>query len=758
MDDTPDAGSLLLNFSPLSVGATFSQQDVAEGRLSYQHDGSNVTDDEFSLSVADGGENDSRPLDALFRVNIGDPIAILPLDDGAGVIATDISGFGNDGTLQGGAIFEAASPDGSPFSVSLDGTDDYINLAPLDISGARFTLATWFNADSFPGSAADPRLIAKDSGSAANDHIFMLGTILSQSAVRLRARVRIGGVTTTLVADTGDLFTNEWYHAAMTHDGNMLRLYLDGIEVGSTALVGQVDSDPTINVAVGSQSNGVSRHFDGLIDDVRILNRVLGPVELQLLAAEVVPSPIPTEPANFSGVPISGNQVELVWSASSDDIGVTGYDVYRDGVLIGTTSDNRWSDSGVVPGQTYDYEVIANDADGNFSTGATFSVTTVDPVDGAWWDSRWAYRVLVGVGSGEISRSDRITEYDIDFTQLFASLGEGGAFAPSILRCHEVSAAGVINVADIPCQFEPDPGYDAQTSATGKLVLLMSGSMPAESARYYHIYFDAVGGAGVPAPPIAPLVDVIDNVADEGQFSYQVATEAGQYFYQKDAGGFSSIVDIDGNDWIDYHPTGGSAGSFRGIPNLVYPEGHFHPGATTAISTLTHSGPLKATIHSITVDGLWEVVWEIYPRRATMTLLTSNAPYWFLYEGTPGGALEPASDFSVRSDGTITAASTSWGGDLTTDEWVYFADPGVGRSLYLAHHEDDAAHDSYVPLDGLMTVFGFGREGLVSSLQQQPAHFTIGLVDSVAFNMLSPVIEGVVVPVVVGSSGAVSRP
>jgi hypothetical protein len=402
--------------------------------------------------------------------------------------------------------------------------------------------------------------------------------------------------------------------------------------------------------------------------------------------------------------------------------------------------------------------VIANDADGNSSPSAVFSITNIDASDGAGWDPKWAYRMLVGVGSNETSRADHIAEYDVDFTQLFASLGESGAFDASILRCHEVSVAGLILVPDIPCQFDPDAGFDAQSSATGTLVFLMSGFTPAKSARYFHVYFDAAGQGGVPAPPAPELVSVIDDVSDEGQFSFQVDTETGQYFYQKEAGGFSSIVDINGNDWINYHPTGGSAGNFRGIPNLVYPEGHFHPGATTAISSLIYSGPLKTTIHSITVDGLWESLWEIYPRHATMTVLRANAPYWFLYEGTPGGVLEPASDFSVRSDGATSPASTSWGGDLAEDEWVYFADPAEGRSLYLAHHEDDSAFDSYRPLDGLMTVFGFGREGLVSSLQQQPAHFTIGLVDSVAFDTLSLAIKGIIEPVSVSSFVPVSRP
>ena len=104
-------------------------------------------------------------------------------------------------------------------AVRLDGVDDYIDLGGLDLNGSGLTLAAWFNADSFPGPSSDPRIISKASGTGASDHVFMLGTIRAGSAVRLRARLRVGGVTRTLVASSGDLETGEWRHAAATYDG-----------------------------------------------------------------------------------------------------------------------------------------------------------------------------------------------------------------------------------------------------------------------------------------------------------------------------------------------------------------------------------------------------------------------------------------------------------------------------------------------------------------------------------------------------------
>ncbi|MCP5120705.1 MAG: hypothetical protein GY953_58675, partial [bacterium] len=211
-------------------------------------------------------------------VGTSDPDALveLPLDEGAGTVAGDASGMGNDGVLVNGSVFDANTGDGSASAVRFDGVNDSIDLGVLDVNGIGLTLATWFNADSFPGSLSDSRLISKASGTAANDHVFMLSTIKQDSAVRLRARVRVGGSTKTLFASSGDLAAGVWWHAALTYDGVALRLYLDGIEVGSTPLSGAVDVDPSKAVAVGAQPPGAgNRFFDGLIDDVRILQRAL---------------------------------------------------------------------------------------------------------------------------------------------------------------------------------------------------------------------------------------------------------------------------------------------------------------------------------------------------------------------------------------------------------------------------------------------------------------------------------------------------
>jgi glucose/arabinose dehydrogenase len=67
----------------------------------------------------------------------------------------------------------------------------------------------------------------------------------------------------------------------------------------------------------------------------------------------------------------------LAWDASSDNVGVTGYDVYRNSTKAGTTSTLGYIDTGLAPETTYQYTVAARDAQGNVSPrGTTLSLTT----------------------------------------------------------------------------------------------------------------------------------------------------------------------------------------------------------------------------------------------------------------------------------------------------------------------------------------------------------------------------------------------
>jgi hypothetical protein len=128
-----------------------------------------------------------------------------------------------------------------------------------------------------------------------------------------------------------------------------------------------------------------------------------------------------------------------------------------------------------------------------------------------------------------------------------------------------------------------------------------------------------------------------------------------------------------------------------------------------------------------------------------MTMLKADHPFWLLYEGTPGGVIEPAKDFLTLSDGSQKLLSETWTADIAGEEWVYFSDPDVGasgRSLFFVQQEEDANTDSYFTLNDAMTVFGFGRDNVTPSITAIPSHLTIGLMEGTGFTASASTIRG----------------
>ena len=76
----------------------------------------------------------------------------------------------------------------------------------------------------------------------------------------------------------------------------------------------------------------------------------------------------PSAPGNLNANAIGPNRIDLGWLSSTDNVGVTGYNVYRGGTLLaGIGVTNSYSDTSVAPATTYSYQVRSLDAAGNIS-------------------------------------------------------------------------------------------------------------------------------------------------------------------------------------------------------------------------------------------------------------------------------------------------------------------------------------------------------------------------------------------------------
>lgn len=88
----------------------------------------------------------------------------------------------------------------------------------------------------------------------------------------------------------------------------------------------------------------------------------------------------PTVPTSLSATAISSSQIDLSWNPSTDNLGVTGYRVYRDNVVVATVAATTYSDTNLSASTTYSYQVSALDAAGNESLKSDpLTATTLPP-------------------------------------------------------------------------------------------------------------------------------------------------------------------------------------------------------------------------------------------------------------------------------------------------------------------------------------------------------------------------------------------
>ncbi|WP_150267156.1 carbohydrate binding domain-containing protein [Paenibacillus tepidiphilus] len=84
----------------------------------------------------------------------------------------------------------------------------------------------------------------------------------------------------------------------------------------------------------------------------------------------------PSVPTNVTAVAQNASSVKVSWTASTDNVGVTGYEVYRNGVKVGTAAGTSYTDTGLTGSTSYTYTVKAFDAAANLSAFSLAALAT----------------------------------------------------------------------------------------------------------------------------------------------------------------------------------------------------------------------------------------------------------------------------------------------------------------------------------------------------------------------------------------------
>ena len=79
---------------------------------------------------------------------------------------------------------------------------------------------------------------------------------------------------------------------------------------------------------------------------------------------------LPTKPGTPTLTDVTDNTATMSWAASSDNVAVTGYRIFRDGLLVGQVHGRSGRDRGLAPGTSYRFAVAAVDTQGYQSASA----------------------------------------------------------------------------------------------------------------------------------------------------------------------------------------------------------------------------------------------------------------------------------------------------------------------------------------------------------------------------------------------------
>lgn len=201
----------------------------------------------------------------------GQLVAAYAFDEGSGTTAADASGNGQNGVITSGS-WTTSGKHGT--ALTFNGSSSWVTVPDsvlLDLS-TSLTLEAWIYPTAVPNNWKSV-MMKEDSG------FYVYGLYLSPSS-HPAVYLVIGGLEHGLEVSSTTLPINVWSHVAVTYDGAMLRVYVNGTEVGSQAVSGTVPASAGV-LRIGGNSIWNNEFFKGRIDDVRIYNRPLTRSEVQ---------------------------------------------------------------------------------------------------------------------------------------------------------------------------------------------------------------------------------------------------------------------------------------------------------------------------------------------------------------------------------------------------------------------------------------------------------------------------------------------
>ncbi len=316
------------------------------------------------------------------------------------------------------------------------------------------------------------------------------------------------------------------------------RVYRDGVLAGTVTTTSFTDPGLTNAVA-----------YKYLVVAVDGAGNASTPAAVSATAGGVKDTVPPSAPPNF--VAAAGDrQVVLTWDASTDDVKVVFYQVFRDGIPIVAQEARTFTDTGLTNGQTYTYTVIAHDAGDNTSPA---SIAAASPGDAQAPTIPGGLAATPGIAGVSLIWNVATDNVGVTAYKLFRSSGGSGysliaspttpyfadtGLTPGITYSYKVGAAdaagntsgqsAVVTATPLAngggdTQAPTVPGTPTVTAGTSQATLSWTGSTDNVGVTGYKVFRSSGGGAyaQVGAPVGSSYTDT--GLVNGTTYSYKVA-------------------------------------------------------------------------------------------------------------------------------------------------------------------------------------------------------------------------------------------
>jgi fibronectin type 3 domain-containing protein len=352
----------------------------------------------------------------------------LKFNETSGAVAADSSGNARNATLVNGPVFAPGKADNAlAFTAA---SSQYASVPASSVQGlTRVTIMAWVK----PTTVAQFSRIF-DFGVNTTSYMFLSPNV---GNVLRFAITNSGSGNEQRISGTATLPLGVWSHVAVTLDGSVGRLYLNGIQVGvnSAMTLTPASLGTLANLYLGRSQFSADPYLNGAIDDFRIYGGTLDPSEIQSLATDQ--PGVPQNVTATSGIA----QISLAWDAVPQ---ATGYVIKRSTTSGGTyttiaqVATPGYVDTGLQNAATWYYTVFAQRDSAEGAASSPVSATTYTALEG-WRLS--AFGSIVSNSNNTLAKPD--ATQDVAYAGQTLAVGATG----SSLTYSKVSGPAWLSVA-----------------------------------------------------------------------------------------------------------------------------------------------------------------------------------------------------------------------------------------------------------------------------------------------------------------------